>query len=164
MKYLARMTLSQGACCATGELCGFSLWTPHDFNYRGGFDSTIKTVCSYAAPDVLKRGYGRSGDSYYGTGNTPEEAWNNCLKMVQERVDEYSYKGYQLRYFWFVHYHDSDDYENDELRQIVKKLPNVTPLGAFVNANTYNTVDGYMVAFENTTGDTRDDEEEDDDY
>lgn len=63
--------------------------------------------------------------------------------------------------FWFVRpdvarhgvFDDDDDvepnleekFENDELRQLVKNHPGVIKLGCFVNPNTDNHVDGYMI-------------------
>ena len=154
--YVARMTMSHGACCATGEMCGFFLWGPKDLVRWGTTEKEqLYQVAPYAKDYILKQGYGRQGEYHYGKGETVEEAWNNALRSVQEHVNCYSYKGHQLRYFWFVRYYDQDDYENQVLRAIVQQLPNVQALGAFVNANTGNTVDGYLVPFENTTGTTR---------
>lgn len=162
--YVARMNLSHGACCATGEMCGFALWGPRDLEHWGGTErAQLERIAPYCRDHILKYGYGRQGEYHYGKGETAEEAWNNALRATQDHVDSYSYKGHQLRYFWFVQYRGHDEYENNPLREIVQQLPNVVNLGAFRNANSGNMVDGYLVPFENVNGSEPDEEEEYDD-
>ena len=163
--YLAKMCFSHGACCATGEMCAFTLFRPQDLANYGSTDrERVKYLARYAVDSIMKDDRGRHGEYFYGKGESPEEAWNNALRCVQEHVDCYSYRGMQLRYFWFVKYRSQDEHENQHLRAIVQEIPNVVKLGAYVNANTGNLVDGYMVPFENVNGSELDEEDEDDDY
>ena len=162
--HVVRMQFSHGACCATGEMCGFSHFDPVITKQWGNTEKEqLQRIAPYAYEHILKYGYARQGEYHYGKGETVEEAWTNALKATQEHVDTYSYKGFQLRYFWFVKYPSSSTYENDALRQLISTDPRAIALGAFQNANTGNTVDGYLVAFENTIGeDPEQDEDEDD--
>ena len=163
--YLTRMTFTSGACCATGELCCFISWGPKGMQYWGKtIEEQLKYIASSDYRNILERGHGKQADHYYGKGETLEEAWKNCLIAVEAEVNNYSYKGYQLRYFWFVKYNGSKTYENNKLRQVVQTMPDVLKLGEFVNANTGNTVDGYMMSFENKNGQNPEDKDEEDDY
>lgn len=153
-----RMKDSYGACCATGELCSFSVFDEkwaleHLRQYPGRAPVSALIVHEPHQNELLEIGYVQSGDRYYGHGATVEEAWNNCLKGVDNSVQKYAYEGNQLRYFWFVSYADEEDdepvspYANQELRAIVQQLPNVVKLGVHRNANSNNFVDGYMAIF-----------------
>lgn len=161
-----RMTLSYGACCATAELRSFA---HYDDNWFGDHPwrekRTLATLDPYNHKSLEAQGFSRSGDHFYGTGDTFTQAWQNCLKAVQESVDGYSYKGVQVRYFWFVQYRDGDGtYQHNELRELVMNTEGVVKLGAYVNANSSNTVDGYMMVFNNANGvDPEKEEDEDDD-
>ena len=154
--YRVFMRNVSGACCLTGEMCSFAV-LELEFTERNIRDTTYNSVGA-----VLGNHYSQRGDGFYGWGETPTDAWLKCLEAVQAGVNCYSYVGQQCRYFWFVDYQDGDGYQNDELREIVKNLPNVVKLGEYENANSANLVDGYMVPFVNANGQVR--EDEDDEY
>lgn len=163
--HAVRMSISGGSCCATAELCGFSHWDENWFKgdrWNQNFPRTLAQLDAYNHRDLERQGWSHSNSYLYGQGETVEQAWQNCLKAAQAHVDGYSYKGSQLRYFWFVKYRGDDEgYQNEPLRQIVMNTPGVVKLGTYVNANSTNTVDGYMMVFENATG--KEPEEDDDD-
>lgn len=163
--YAVRMQFSAGACCATGEMCGFSSVGPSWFagdHWTRDKPRTLRDFDSLNHQALERDGYSHSNPYYYGKGETIEEAWQNCLKGLAVRVQGYSYNGHQVRYFWFVNYRGDDGYENDALRKIVQAMPGVVALGEYVNANSSNKVDGYLVPFENTHGEEPEDEEYDD--
>lgn len=162
--HAVRMQFSGGACCATGELCGFSHfpeeWFKGDRWSRNG-PRTLQSVDPYNHRALAQQGWSKSSTYLYGQGDTVEQAWQNCLKAAQAQVDGYSYKGSQLRYFWFVKYRGDDEgYQNEPLRQIVANAPGVVKLGEYVNANSTNTVDGYMMVFENANGEEPEDDDD----
>lgn len=164
--HAVRMTVSPGACCATAELCNFSHWDENWFKgdrWSQNKGRTLEQLDAYNHRDLERQGWSRSGHYLYGQGETVEQAWQNCLKAAQAHVDSYSYKGSQLRYFWFVRYRNDDaGYQNEPLRQIVMNTPGVVKLGTHVNANSTNTVDGYMLKFENNNPNAAEPEEDDD--
>ena len=162
--HVVRMNFSHGACCATGEMYGFSHWDSTLFKQWGNTEGEqLARIAPYSYGTLAERGFACQGEYHFGKGETVEEAWINALKATQEHVDTYSYKGHQLRYFWFVKYQGHRTYEDDALRQLISTDPRAIALGTFQNANTGNTVDGYLVAFENTYGENPEQDEDEDD-
>lgn len=151
-----RMETSYARCCMTAEMARFINYgdlTPEQFSHEVGF-----TQAEY----LRERNSIKLSDYFYGKGETSEEAWKNALEELRQYVQEYSYNGVQVRYFWFVKYRDEGEYENNELRTIIKDTPNIVKLGEHRNANTYNMLDGYMLVIENTNG--TDGEDDDDNW
>ena len=155
---IVRMTHIYGACCMTGELCSFTAladdWLERKKHYYPKFTETQLLMNCFGADcsSLLQDGQMQVRDHFYGKGETVEEAWQNALKQVQISVNRYRYAGKQVRYFWFVRHEGSDGYKNEPLRAIVQAIPNVVKLGNYVNANSRNEVDGYMVVFTNESG------------
>lgn len=163
--HVVQMTLKYGSCCMTGEMCGYygyattsgrfgqdeSQWL--NDNFRGLVGTTLQRENSV-----------RYGDNFYAKGATRAEAWQNCLAALQADANRYSYKGVQVRTFWFVDYEqDGAHYTHDELRQAVKALPGTVHMGEHRNSNTRNLLDCYMAVFKNEPREDDDEEEDDDD-
>lgn len=83
---------------------------------------------------------------------TPEEAWVQALKGLKEHA-----AGRPIQ-FWFVKYHNDDDdsaaeeagdspgeFRANALRELVMKEETQVYLGTFVNPNTSNIIEGYMI-------------------
>lgn len=150
-----RMETSHAACCMTAEMARFINWgdmDPEQFS---------REISRHTAEYLREHNSCHMSDYFYGKGETSEEAWKNALEELRKYVQEYSYNGVQVRYFWFVDYCTGNGYENNELRTIIAASPNVVKLGTHRNANTYNMLDGYMLVIENTNG--TDGEDDDDD-
>ena len=157
--HYVRMETDWSACCMTGEMCHFQEWE-YDTN-----DSLVHTFGQWIIDEFKKKdGFGYA-DYYYGKGETLEAAWQAAYNALVQHVQNYSYTGKQVRYFWFVDYtRRGDRWKDAELRTIIQQTPNVVKLGEYANANTGHLLDGYMVVIENENGSDPDEENDDYDY
>jgi len=135
---------------------------------------TVKLSADYGTQCCVSDEIGNfntSGASYHrfrAEGVSHEEAAKKLLASIVEKtrtgddVDEpWGYDGKQVRYFWFKkprNYKGEFDvgYEFEELRQEVANYPGVVKLGEYINANTGNMVDGYMIVIDCVKGDDED--------
>lgn len=156
MFHVVRMEKEDGRCCMTAEMASFAEMEYIDKAHA------IRN-CGSASRSIQESHNGcRIGDYFYGFGEHKLDAWKNALAEIQKSMEHYSYNGYQVRYFWFVKYDGDTDYVADSLRTVIATTPGVVALGEMRNANTYNTLDGYMLSFENTNG--TDGEDDDDNW
>lgn len=146
MFYVVRMEKEDGRCCMTAEMASFQ-----EMGYANK-EQAIRSSGSCSRSIQENDSGCRIGGYFYGFGESLNDAWKNSLAEIQKSMEHYSYNGYQVRYFWFVKYDGDSEYVADSLRTIIATTPGVVALGEMRNANTYNTLDGYMVPFENTNG------------
>lgn len=144
--FYVRFETYYGRCCMTAEIANFSACgeiSEHHLIARFGVTGARR---------LSEKQFVTTSDTTYAKGETVEEAWKNAIEGIKDGVQDYSYNGIQVRYFWFVDYGGDEGWQNDELRQVVKAMPGVVRLGKYRNANTGNMLIGYMVPFENENG------------
>lgn len=110
--------------------------------------------------------------TFRASGKTSEEAAKNLLASIVEKVstgedthEPWEYDGQAVRYFWFKKGRDYKgnypaEYEFEELRKEVQNYPNVVKLGEYINANTGNMVDGYMIVIDCKANSYEEDDED----
>ena len=163
--HVVNMAIKYGSCCMTGEMLGYGHRKFAPNQYR---ETPSEWLVDYYGEGLggylQKQDVYVYGDIIYAKGDTEEQAWKNALNKLQEMCNEYSYKGVQVRYFWFVDYNrDGNTFEAKALMDLVEKLPNVVNLGRHTNSNTHNLLQGYMAVFKNEPHENDAYDEEDDD-
>lgn len=163
--HVVNATLKYGSCCMTGEMAGYA--SRHFNNNRAGFQykTTLAWLQDYygkiIGDQLEKYDTVHSGDTFYAKGATEEEAWGRLLHALQEDANRCTYKGVQVRTFWFVDYNrDGVRFEAEALRQLVAKREGTVHMGVHKNSNTRNLLDCYMAVFKNEPRENDDYEEE----
>lgn len=120
--------------------------------------SPIPHCCGVLEIGDVRRSF-HKWSAFQGTGDTFSDAFSALLSDIMEAEESYDEddgpdndkqptKGYALQ-TWFYKSTDmngtpKEEYYNSELRELVRAIPNVVHLGAFVNSNSGNIVDGYF--------------------
>lgn len=118
--------------------------------------------------------WGERHDHFHAEGKTEEEVGKNMLNLIisttqekSECYDTYDYDGVQIKFFWFKDPRNykgghGGKYQFDGLRQAVMKHEWAKHIGTYINANTGNKMDGWMLVIP-CEKQEREDEDEDED-
>lgn len=111
-------------------------------------------ACSSISDDYKKSGENRYGKGWYQSYKyqSEEDAWKAKFEEILNSDLEHDPDGdYQLWsfqrpiQFWFVKRQTQEEFDNEPLRQLVLNHKDQVYLGTFINPNTNNTVEGYMI-------------------
>lgn len=110
-------------------------------------------VCSSVSDDYKKQWEHRYGGILIYKYQSEEEAWKAKFEEIlqsdmEEQDTDWGDQPWTFQrpiQFWFVKRQTQEKFDNEPLRQLVLNHKDQVYLGTFINPNTNNTVEGYMI-------------------